>query len=282
MRRAWFDRRVKDAAAEDALARLYAAPLDEFVKVRRAIVDELRAAGEASSARRVAEARKPSRTAWALNQVVRADAAVVRAALHAYAAASDVQARGEAHAMRAAIEAHRARVADVVGAVRGVLREARIEATPAQLRSVAETLRAAAGEDAVRAQLLAGRLEADAALDDPFAALGADDGEVARDAPKREDAVRGHARTREEANKREQAKEREAKQREAKQREAKQREAEKERARAEAEARREISATERALEKAKETLARADAERDRAAREVDALTKKLAAARAKA
>jgi hypothetical protein len=55
----------------DALDELYAAPLEEFISTRDALVRRLREEGEREAAGRVAKLRKPSVAAWAVNQVVR-------------------------------------------------------------------------------------------------------------------------------------------------------------------------------------------------------------------
>ena len=303
--------RMAPTPAADALARLYAAPLGEFVKVRTAIASELRAAGETASARRVTEARKPSRTAWGLNQVARRSPDAVRAVLDAYVAATEVQGRGDAHAVRMAIDQHRARLGEVTRAVRKAMTDAGMPPTPAQLRPVGETLQAAALHAAVRTPLLAGRLEADASLENPFASLGASDEDEApalaeprRRAPAapKKPATDDDAKPRDAAAKKRtaddpkarvadakkqaaEAKKRAAEankeaaeaKKEAAQAERARRRAEAARAQAEAASRREIAAVERDLTKARAALERAETERTRAAGVVDDLAEKLTA-----
>ena len=50
-----------------AIARVYASPLEEFVRQRDALAKELSTAGNRDAAAAVRALRKPSRTAWALN-----------------------------------------------------------------------------------------------------------------------------------------------------------------------------------------------------------------------
>src|SRR5947209_2544647 len=100
------------ALADDALERLYAAPLEEFMRVRKELVAELKAAGEAAAARRVAEAKKPPRTTWALNQAVRREPDRARAFVEARARAAEAQrGAGDADELRAALDAYRKSVA---------------------------------------------------------------------------------------------------------------------------------------------------------------------------
>src|SRR2546423_10595587 len=58
---------------EQAVDRLYGLPLEEFTAQRDAAAKRLRAAGERDAAAEVKRLRKPSRLAWALNQVRRHD-----------------------------------------------------------------------------------------------------------------------------------------------------------------------------------------------------------------
>ena len=53
----------------DALARLYRATPEEFVATRKALVAEMREKGEKEAATAIAEAKKPTSTAWAVNQL---------------------------------------------------------------------------------------------------------------------------------------------------------------------------------------------------------------------
>jgi hypothetical protein len=60
----------------EAVAELYSADLDAFTERRGDLAARARAAGEASAAKAIAGLRKPTRSAWAVNQVVRADPSV--------------------------------------------------------------------------------------------------------------------------------------------------------------------------------------------------------------
>ncbi len=158
----------------EALDRLLAAPFDQFVALRREIALELRKKGDAPAARAVTAMAKPSRTAWALDQVARRRPELLSAALDAWATAAAAPQQSDADGVRATARAFRDRVADVVAAAGEAASEDGAPLNLQQSRRVAATLQAiAGGEDgAARERLVRGRLVADVDVDDPFAGLG--------------------------------------------------------------------------------------------------------------
>src|SRR3984885_6590697 len=60
----------------EAVAELYSSDPDEFVKRRGALVARGREAGQAPAAKQIAALRKPTRSAWVVNRLVRADPGV--------------------------------------------------------------------------------------------------------------------------------------------------------------------------------------------------------------
>ena len=60
----------------EAVAELYSSGPEEFVERRGVLVARARAAGEASVAKQIAALRKPTRSAWVINQLVRSAPAV--------------------------------------------------------------------------------------------------------------------------------------------------------------------------------------------------------------
>jgi hypothetical protein len=156
---------------EGALDALYAAPFDRFVAERREATVRLRAAGDVAAARSIANAAKPTRTAWALNQVARDQPELVTNIVKAREAAATAQKSGDANAIREGARAFRDAVGEVVRAARSVLDEAGAPLNAAQARRMAETLQALATDDAERQKLVAGRLTQDVAVEDPFAGL---------------------------------------------------------------------------------------------------------------
>jgi hypothetical protein len=143
---------------------LYGLPLDRFVPERAALVRQLRSAGRRDEAAVVAALRKPSVSAWAVNQLVRTQRPALDALLAAgdglRAAQSDVLAgHGDARALRAAGEQVRDALEALTDKATGLLSSAGHELSPATLERVSETLRAAALDDDARGLADRGRLE---------------------------------------------------------------------------------------------------------------------------
>jgi hypothetical protein len=137
---------------------LFAAPPEEFVRVRDALVKELRAGGHDAEAKEVAALRRPTAAVWAVNQLSRKH----RTELDDFIEASDrvrhAQTRGAAaEELRAAMAAQRSTLARLEEAAGDILREAGTQASPAALRTVQSTLQAAAsGPGDARDQLREG------------------------------------------------------------------------------------------------------------------------------
>ena len=286
-----------------ALDGLYDAPFDEFVPRRRELAAKLRAGGDAAGARLVLAATKPSRTAWALNQVARRRPEVVKAALSARVKAAATQTTGEAEALRAAARAYRERLADVVQAAGDAVRDDGGELTVAQGRRISATVQAVAGDEdeGARERLLAGRLVADVDVDDPFAGLELGPAREPRHAPalrddlaarrtvaeaaraRARDATHAHAKSRdvekagdlEKARARERELEQQAREREE---EKRGRELEKARARV-AGLEEEARAARTAAREAEVAASRAQADADRLRRAVEAVEKRLSEAK---
>jgi hypothetical protein len=187
----------RDDAVSDALDRLYAAPLDGFIALRRELAASLRAKGDpqaTKAAREVAAAPKPTRTAWALDQVAHRRPELVRAMLEARDAAAATQKRGEGDAIRTSVREYRMRTTEVAHAARDALLAAGFGVTASQLRRMGETLATASVEGSeARARLAAGWLTEDVGLEDPFAGIEA--GPVRARKPGHDAApVRDHAR----------------------------------------------------------------------------------------
>jgi hypothetical protein len=176
---------------------LYGLPLDRFVPERTALAKELRAAGRRDEAAEVAKLRKPSAAAWAVNQLVRTQGRATRELLAAgdavRAAQDDVLAgRADARALRDAGARERDAVAGLVETARGLLGASGHELSESTLERVADTLHAAALDDAAREQVREGRLERELR----HAGLGLGDGAVSARTAAPAKAPAGGARTR--------------------------------------------------------------------------------------
>lgn len=160
-------------AVAAALDRLFAAPFDQFVALRREAALALRKDGDAAGARAVTALAKPSRTAWALNQVARRQPDLVTQALDAWARAAASPKAGDAADVRATARAFRDRTSDIVQAAEELTRQDGAELNVVQGRRIAATLQAIAGgpDAGARERLVAGRLATDVDVDDPFAGL---------------------------------------------------------------------------------------------------------------
>jgi hypothetical protein len=176
-------------AISDALRLLYAAPLDEFVFLRKKLSSELRVAGDVEGAREVSGAKKPSRTAWAINRVARKNPDLLHAAFDAFDAAARAQSRGDA-TMREAAQVFRERVSAVVQECARLVGEDGASFSPAQARHLSETIRADISRGGPsRERLLSGSLTEESEPADPFAGLEAETGLVA--SPEREPVPTG-------------------------------------------------------------------------------------------
>jgi len=143
---------------------LYGLALDRFIPERTELTRALRADKRRDEAAAVAALRKPSVAAWAVNQLVRSQSAAVHELYEAGDALRDAQAdllagSGDGRTLRAANERERAAVDTLLAAARGLLDSDGHELSPAVLERVADTLHAAALDEAAREQVRAGRLE---------------------------------------------------------------------------------------------------------------------------
>jgi hypothetical protein len=178
-------------ALADAVDRLYAAPLEDFVALRKSLAAELKSAGDVAGSSEVLALKKPSRTAWALNQLARRQPEALRAAVEAHSAATKAQSRADAEAMRETARAFRDRLGDITRQCEQILAQVGAHLDAAQARRLGETVRAAIGGDRIlREQLFSGRLSDDIAVENPF---GSDEASGTRGGAVRSDKQRGHA-----------------------------------------------------------------------------------------
>ncbi len=86
-----------DEALDHAFARLYRATPEEFVATRKALVAEMRENGEKEAALAIGEAKKPTSTAWAVNQLALAH----RAAFDDFTSAVEALRKAQRHLLEA-------------------------------------------------------------------------------------------------------------------------------------------------------------------------------------
>ena len=139
-----------------AVAELYASDPDTFTERRGALVAGARAAGEAAAAKQIAGLRKPTRSAWVVNQLVRSDPNVI-----SQLAELGDELRAAEGAMDGArireLSAERRKLIDEL--LRQALAISGQQSAPAALREeVASTLRAALADREFAEQLASGVL----------------------------------------------------------------------------------------------------------------------------
>ncbi|HEY5921358.1 MAG TPA: hypothetical protein VIV11_06795 [Kofleriaceae bacterium] len=123
-------------AYEDALAELYQAPNSQFVAERKRLAADLKAAGDAAGAKRLADRKRPTVSAWVVNQLY----------WHARDAFDEMLATAEqlrkGHLKASA--AHREAIAKLRKRAAALLEDSGHAATEATLRRVTTTLSALA------------------------------------------------------------------------------------------------------------------------------------------
>jgi len=163
-------------AEEQEVERLFGLVPESFVAARNEAARRLRQAGDAGAAARVTALRRPSLSAWAVNQLARAHGPEVEGLLGAgrrlRAAHQAAVAGSGAAPLRAATRAEREAVAGLVAAAVEVLESTGHATTDATRDRVAATLHAAAADPAAAELVRRGRLTHDL---DP-AGFGAADG----------------------------------------------------------------------------------------------------------
>lgn len=137
---------------ETAMLAVYRGPLEEFVSRRDALAKELRAAKRREDADRVKALRKPSRTAWVLDNIVHEDPVVLEQLSAAISAAQTVHSGAD---LRAAMENVRAAIRDVAAAGARVAIRA---GQPIDASTLVTAVHAVIGETSAFSDLRAGRL----------------------------------------------------------------------------------------------------------------------------
>lgn len=137
---------------ETAIVGVYRGPLDEFVRRRDALAKELRAAKRREDADRVKALRKPSRTAWVLDNIVHEDPLVLEQLTSAINAAQTVHSGTD---LRAAMDNVRAAIRDVAAAGARVAIRA---GQPIDASALVTAVHAVIGETNAFNDLRAGRL----------------------------------------------------------------------------------------------------------------------------
>jgi hypothetical protein len=118
---------------DEAKAKLRAATLEDFMKVRDDLVKALREQGDVHLARLVAGTKKPDRAAWAIGRV---DASLRDALVIARGAAHAAQSHESGDALRDALAEYHRAVNAVVSAAKKILADAGMNASRANERAM--------------------------------------------------------------------------------------------------------------------------------------------------
>ncbi|HKX75121.1 MAG TPA: hypothetical protein VJR05_07010 [Acidimicrobiia bacterium] len=146
---------------EADLDRIYSGPLEDFVKARNDLASRLRQEGEAEEAAAVASLKKPSISAWIVNQLIRRHEVEVRRLIKAGESLEQAQRDTVTGKQRAAFDASRREEAESLRRLRTAVKQVAPSASAAVAERAVATLRAGAATEEGRQQLRAGRLTED-------------------------------------------------------------------------------------------------------------------------
>ena len=149
------------ADEESELDDLYAAPLDQFVKVRNEIAGRLKKEGDEAAAARVAALKKPSVSAWTVNQLARSGSLDLQRLIKAGEALEMAQSRAMSGEDSSGFEEARRDEAAAISLLRNAAKEVLRAASPAVLDRIVSTLRAGVATPEGRTLLKRGRLTED-------------------------------------------------------------------------------------------------------------------------
>lgn len=122
---------------------LYGVPPGDFVPTRSAAVKRLRGAGDKATAGAVAELRRPTQAAWAVNLLVREQGELVAELLELGVSMREAQASLDAATLRELTRERRRLVARVAGAAATAVADEGQKLSEASRRQVEDTLQAA-------------------------------------------------------------------------------------------------------------------------------------------
>lgn len=146
------------AQLEELAAELYLLTPAEFVAARDHVAAVARSGGDPATAAAITRLRKPTISAWLLNQLVRTTPDTVAGALALGPALHDATRAGDAAALRDLATHRRLLLADLTGRARAIAEDAGLAFTAATQRDIESTFTAAAADEPAATQLLTGRL----------------------------------------------------------------------------------------------------------------------------
>lgn len=145
-------------AVEGEIDALFSGPLGNFTEARNALAQRLTAEGDREAAAHVKQLRKPTVTAWAVNQLAHHH----RDRLEELLEATDrVRDASDASALRAATKERTKVISSLLDVASQILEDAGNAAGAAQLDRITQTLLAGTSADEHRDELMHGRLTKD-------------------------------------------------------------------------------------------------------------------------
>lgn len=159
------------AESTEDLDRLYGLALEEFTSARDRLADELRAKGDREDAGRVKKLRKPSVSAWAVNQLVRKHMKTVKELLAVGDEVRSALSGGKAGEVRKITDRRRRVVDRLLDLAEDLLNQAGHGTTRPTLDKVGDTLMAATMDQEAADALRDGHLERELAPPSGFEAL---------------------------------------------------------------------------------------------------------------
>jgi hypothetical protein len=145
-------------AVEDEIDPLFSGPLGNFTEARNALAQRLTAEGDRAAAARVKQLRKPTVTAWAVNQLAHHHRDRLDELLEATDRLRDAS---NASALRAATKERTKLISSLLDIASQILEDAGNAAGAAQLDRITQTLLAGTSTDEYRDELIQGRLTKD-------------------------------------------------------------------------------------------------------------------------
>lgn len=146
---------------ETELDRLYAAPLEEFTRLRNEIAAGARQDGEPEAATRIGALKKPSVSAWVVNQIARTAQVDLQRLVKAGEALEQAQRESLSGKGPSGFEAARKEENDAVRLVRGASKQVLASVSAPVLDRVVNSMRAGAASSEGRDILKRGRLTED-------------------------------------------------------------------------------------------------------------------------
>jgi hypothetical protein len=142
---------TSDDLVGEAIGELYSADPEDFTRRRGELAAAARAAGQAAAARQIAGLRKPTRSAWVINQLARSDPEAASSLAELGAELRDAERSGDGSTLRELSQARRRLIAALV---RQALTVSGQHAAPAAMREeITTTLAAALADPEVAEQI---------------------------------------------------------------------------------------------------------------------------------